>query len=129
MLSLATSRTHHLTMKLFSANIATSLTSESNSALLPLNVDRRPPLQRGLMNFQLQNVQLYNKSPTDWSRGKELVLFPRISMFPEEEPRKTWRFSGNKINCFPRDQNIVKYGRKANLSTKSCSDISELEDN
>ena len=48
-------------------------------------------------------------------------------MFLEVEPRKTLRFSGNKINCFPRDQNIVKYERKANLSTKTCFDISQLE--
>ena len=29
------------------------------------------PLQRGLMNFQLQNFQLYNKSLKDWSLGKQ----------------------------------------------------------
>ena len=34
--------------------------SEGNSA--PANVDWKPPLQRGLMNFQLQNFQLYKKS-------------------------------------------------------------------
>ena len=28
-------------------------------------------------------------------------------MFPEGEPRETLRFSGNKINCFPRDQSYV----------------------
>ena len=51
-------------------NSAKSMTSdqEGKVALLPANVDRRPPLQRGLMNFQL-----------------------------------TLRFSGYKINCFPRD--------------------------
>ena len=43
-------------------NTAKSMTSEGDSALLPTNVDRRPPLQRGLMNFQLQKFQLYNKS-------------------------------------------------------------------
>ena len=33
-------------------NIAKSMTSEGNSVLLPANVDRRPPLQRGfIMNF------------------------------------------------------------------------------
>ena len=53
--------TWHLTMKLFPAKISewatlqTSMTSEGNSALLPANVDWRPPLQRGLMNFQLNN--------------------------------------------------------------------------
>ena len=47
-------------------NIAKSMTSEGNSELLPANVDRRPPLQRGfIMNFQLQI-----------SFGKQLVLFP-----------------------------------------------------
>ena len=50
---------------------AKSMTSVGNSALLPANVDRRVPLQRGLMNFQLQNFQLYNRSSEDWgSRGK-----------------------------------------------------------
>ena len=39
-------------------NIARSMTSEGNSALLPANVDRRLPLQRGSINFQLQNFQL-----------------------------------------------------------------------
>ena len=35
-----------------------SMTSEGNSALLPANVDRRPPLQRGLMNFRLYHLRL-----------------------------------------------------------------------
>ena len=52
-------------------NIAKSMTSEGNSALLPVNVDQRRPLQRGLTNFQL-----YNKSLKDWSLGKQLILFP-----------------------------------------------------
>ena len=44
--------TCHLTMKLFPAKnseLATSqksMTSEGNNALLPANLDRRPPLQR-----------------------------------------------------------------------------------
>ena len=36
---------------LWSGNIAKSMTSEGNSALFPANVDRRSPLQRGLLNF------------------------------------------------------------------------------
>ena len=52
------------------------MTSEGNSELLPANVDRRPPLQLGLMNFQVQNFRLYNKSLKDWSLGKQLILFP-----------------------------------------------------
>ena len=74
--------TRHLTMKLFpdkSLSGQRCVTSGGNNALLPTNVDGRPPLQRGLMNFQLQNFQLYNKS---------------------------LRFSGNKINCFPREQSL-----------------------
>ena len=47
-------------------NIAKSITSEGNSALLHAHVDRRPPLKRGFMNFQLENFQLYNKSLKDW---------------------------------------------------------------
>ena len=59
---------------------AKSMTSVGNSALLPANVDQQPPLQRGLIiNFQLQNLQLYNKSLKDWS----INCFPRISMFPK----------------------------------------------
>ncbi len=27
-------------------------------------------------------------------------------MFPSDPPRETLRFSGNKINCFPRDQSV-----------------------
>ena len=69
-------------MKLFPAKISewatlqTSMTSQSNSALLSANVDRQPPLQRGLMNFQLSNFPLYNKSLEDLPLGKQLILFP-----------------------------------------------------
>ena len=66
------------------------MTSEGKSALLPSNVDQRPPLQRGLMNFQL-----YKKT--------------RISMFSSVSPRKTLRFQENKIVCFPLDQSLRIY--------------------
>ena len=59
-------------------NIAKSITSEGNSALLPANVDRRPLSQRGVMNFRL-----YDKSLKDWSLGKQLILFPSSIMMPE----------------------------------------------
>ena len=62
------------------------MTSEGNSALLPANVDRRPPLFLPLHVFLFV---LNNKSLNDWSLGKQFILL---------------RFSGNKINCFPRDQ-------------------------
>ena len=80
---------------LLAGNTAKSTTSEGNSALLPANVDQRPPLQRRLMNFQLQNFQLYNKSLL-----KRLVLRETVNFASLE----SLRFSGNKINCFPRDQ-------------------------
>ena len=59
--------TWHLTIKIFSrqnlwaGNTAQSMTSESNSALLPVNVDR---------------ATLYDKSLKDWFLGKQLILFP-----------------------------------------------------
>ena len=56
---------------LWAGNVAKSMSSEGNSALLPAIVNRRPPLQRGLINFQL-----YNKTLQDWSLGKQLILFP-----------------------------------------------------
>ena len=48
--------TWHLTMKTVSRqNLWKSLMSEGSSALLPANVDRLPPLLRGLINSQLKN--------------------------------------------------------------------------
>ena len=38
--------------------------------------------------------------------GNRSFFFPRISCFPEAQPRKTLRFKGNKMNCFPRDQSL-----------------------
>ena len=74
---------------LWAGNIAKSMTSESNATLLAANVDRQPPLQRGVMNFQLENFQLYDKSLKDWSLGKQLILFP-----------------SNLNVSFPRDQSL-----------------------
>ena len=65
---------------LWAGNIAQSMTSEGNSAPLPANVDRRLPLQRGLMNFQLQNFQLYKKSLNDWS-WKRLILSQSLCVY------------------------------------------------
>ena len=42
-----------LTMKLTRQNLRVGSIAKGNSALLRANVDRRPPLQQGLMNFQL----------------------------------------------------------------------------
>ena len=62
-------------MSFFGYIVVASMTSEGNSALLPANVDRRPSIQWGLMNFQPQNFQLYNRSLKDWSFGKQSILF------------------------------------------------------
>ena len=60
---------------LWAGNIGKFRMSEGNSALLPTNVDWRRPLQQSLMDFQLQNFQLY-KSLIDWILRKQLILFP-----------------------------------------------------
>ena len=58
------------------------MTSEGKSALLPANADRRRlQLQQGLMNFRLQNFQLYKKSSLG-PLGNSLFCFRRFSMFP-----------------------------------------------
>ena len=80
------------------------MTSEGNIALLSANVYRRLPLQ-GLMNFQLQNFQLYNKLLKDWSVGRGLILIPEnINV-----TRGTLRFSGKRINSLPTDQSLSVY--------------------
>ena len=54
---------------LWAGNIGKFRMSEGNSALLPtINVDWRRPLQQSVMDFQLQNFQLY-KSLIDWILG------------------------------------------------------------
>ena len=60
---------------LWAGNIGKFRMSEGNSALLPTNVDWQRPLQQNLMDFQLQNFQLY-KSLKDWILVKQLILFP-----------------------------------------------------
>ena len=54
------------------------MTLEGNRALLPTNVDRRPPLQRGLMNFQLQNFHLVPRETVNFvSRESQGQLLKR----------------------------------------------------
>ena len=76
--------TWHLKMKLFPAKISERATLPQSVwrqrvitvHCYPCTVERPPPLQRGLMNFQLQNFQLYYISLKDWSLWKQLILFP-----------------------------------------------------
>ena len=76
---------------LWASSIAKSMTSEANSALLP-----------GLMNFQLQNFQLYitNHFKTGPSGNSSYFVPLKSQCFPW----RTLRFSGNKINSFSQDQ-------------------------
>ena len=95
--------TWHLTTKLFPAkslwagNITKSMTSQGNSALTPADVDRRPPL-RCLCTFffmcYITNLLITGPS------GNSSLCFPRLRL------GETLRFSGNKMNCFPRDQSL-----------------------
>ena len=77
------------------ATLQQSMTSEGNSALLPANVDRRRPQQRGLMNFKLHNFQLYNKSVKDWYLGKQFFIYTFFSqnLFASENIETTGKQS------------------------------------
>ena len=62
---------------------------EGNSALLPANVERRPPL---LLPLHVFLFVLCNKSLNDWSLGKQNELFPvgpviKCLLFHENCPR------------------------------------------
>ena len=59
--------------------------SEGDSALLPVNVDRRLPLQQRQV----------------WISSFKISI--------SAQPQETMRFSGSKINCFPWDQSLSVY--------------------
>ena len=105
-------------------NIAKFMMPEGNSALFPVDVDQRPSLQQGLMNFQLQNFQLHtcNKYAYDFLihinfcfPSSNLNVSPRwetklILLFPGEPVIKcfllgaNWCFLlgvKNHLNCTP----------------------------
>ena len=69
--------TWHPTMKLFPDKIsqwvtlAKSMTSEGNSALLPANVDRRPPFTAGFNEFPVSNFPPTQQVP----RETKLTIF------------------------------------------------------
>ena len=96
---------------LWAGNITKFMTSEGSSALkihilLPANVDWRPSLQQGLLNFQL-----YNKSLYSWSLSKQLILFPSDLSVSWGWQGKHWDLKETKIffvniNCVPRDQSF-----------------------
>ena len=69
------------------------MTSEGNSALLPANVTKR------FNEFPASKfpANIYNKSLKDWSLEKQLILIPSNLL----------RFSGNEMNCLPRDQCLI----------------------
>ena len=101
--------TWHLTIKLIPAKISERATLQ-NLWRQRVTLHCYPPCLpttalRGLMNFQLQIFQLYNKSLKDWSVERQLILFPEnINV-----TRGTLRFSRNRINCLPTDQSLSVY--------------------
>ena len=78
------------------------MTSGGNSALLPANVDQRPPLQRGYSSFKISSYVTYHLM-TGPSRNSEFC-FRRISVFFSAAPWETLR---NIDICFPRNQSLA----------------------
>jgi len=76
-----------------SHNRAKSMTLEDNRAPLSRYFNQQPLFR---VNYFIAFAVLYNKSPNDWSLGKQFIriCFPPISMFPDLE---TLRFFENKI--------------------------------
>ena len=70
------------------------MTSEGNSALLPANVDRRPPL---LLPLHVLLFVIYFPRETVPSGNS----FPRISMFPSAAPRGNIEILGKQNELFP----------------------------
>ena len=58
------------------------MTSEGNSALLPANVDQQPPLQLGLMNFQLYNKSRISMFSFGFASGNIEILGKQNWLFP-----------------------------------------------
>ena len=77
------------------------MTSDGNSALLPANVDQRPPLQRGYSRFKISSYVTYHLMPGP--SGNSEFCFRRISMFFSAAPWETLR---NIDICFPRNQSL-----------------------
>ena len=74
------------------------MTSKGNSALLPVNVDRRPLL---LLPLHVFLFVLYNKSINDWSLGTQLILFPKNLMFLSAVPQGNIEILGKQNERFP----------------------------
>ena len=81
----------------------------------PWNVDQRPLLKWGLMTFQLQNFQLYNKSPKDWFPRKQLTLFPENLNVSPSSASVNIEILGKEINYFPLEQCLLLYHNQLEL--------------
>ena len=75
------------------------MTSEGNSALLPANVDRRPPLLLPLNVFFFL-CYITNHLMTGPS-GNNSFCFPRISMFSSVAPGGNIEILGKQNELFP----------------------------
>ena len=78
------------------------MTSDGNSALLPANVDQRPPLRRGFSSLKISSYVTYHLMTGPLGNSK--FCFPRISMFFSAPPWETLR---NIDICFPRNQSLA----------------------
>ena len=81
----------------WAGNVAKSITSVGKSALLPVNDDCSRELFYKFVHEKVFLRGLYSKSLKEWSRAKQLKF------------ASLGRFSGNKINCFSRDQSFSVY--------------------
>ena len=79
-------------------NSAKSMTSEGYSALLPANVDRRPPLLLPLHGFFLCDITNHLMIGPS---GNSSFCFPRISMFPSAAPRGNIEILGKQTELCP----------------------------
>ena len=99
--------TWQLTMKLFQAKISEWAALQNlwcqrvTVYCYPRKCWLMTTVAASLMNFQVQNFQLYNKSLKDWCQGKKLIFFPLNFNVSLGLPSETLRFLGDKIHSLP----------------------------
>ena len=111
--------TWHLTMKLFPAKCHERATlrklwrQTGNSSLLPAKCWPLFHVIAGISawfsNFAFVLFCYITNHLMTGPLGNSEFCFSRISMFPSTSSRETLRFSGNKINCSPRDHSLSVY--------------------
>ena len=97
--------TWQVTMKLFQAKIFEWATLQ-NKCTVTHKCWPMTTIAASLMNFQLQNFQLYNKSLKDWCQGKQLICFLLNLNVSLGFPSETLRFLGD--NSLSPSRPVVK---------------------